>query len=129
MTDTEIIKALELCSVIPLQCTECPYYERENCIAESVKDAVDLIQRQQTKIDELTDRIAIRAIDRIHCNIAEMNLIQEGYNIEKLKKRFRAEFEEKMELGVEDCINWADWLDSIVSELLEEAKEGGSDDR
>ena len=83
-----------------------------NCGVKKMTDneiILDLIQRQQKKIDELTDREAVFSFDRIHRNLAELNLILEGYNVEELKKRFRAEFEERMELGVEDCVNWADW--------------------
>lgn len=40
----------------------------------------------------------------------------------ELQKRFRAEFEEQMELGIEDCINWADRLDCIVKEMRDEVK-------
>ena len=130
MTDNEIIKALECCSSNGF-CNMCPFdtLNEPGCYNKVQSAALDLIQRQQKKIDELTDRAAIRAIDRIHYNIAELNLIKTGFDIAEIKKRFRTEFEEKMELGIEDCINWADWLDSIVSELLEEAIEGGSDDR
>lgn len=134
MTDNEIIKAFEYCpQTRACAHTECPLFGYEEivaeCAAELNKKVRDLIQRQQAKIEELTDRIAIRAIDKIHYNIAELNLIKTGFDIAEIKKRFRAEFEEKMELGIDDCINWADWLDSIVSELLEEAKEGASNDR
>lgn len=85
-------------------------------------EALDLIQRQQKKIDELKDREAVFSFDRIQRNIAELNLILEGYNVAELKKRFRECFEEQMELGIEDCINWADWLDSIASEMWKEVK-------
>lgn len=130
MTDNEIIKALECCtSDDEPNCKECTKRPHIYCICELLEDAYVLIQRQQAEIDKLTDRAAIRAIDRIHYNIAELNLIKAGFDIAEIKKRFRAEFEEKMELGVDDCINWADWLDSIASELLEEAKEGASNDR
>ena len=132
MEDREIIKALECCSD-GWSCENCAFDDEDitmsECTSELAKAAISLIQRQQKRIDELTDRAAIRAIDRIHYNIAELNLIKTGFDIAEIKKRFRTEFEEKMELGIEDCINWADWLDSIASELLEEAKEGGSDDR
>ncbi len=127
MTDAEIIKNLECCTNDDEpNCKECTKRPHIYCMCELLEETFDLIKRQQAKIDELTDRAAIRAIDRIHYNIAEMNLIQESYNMRELKKRFRAEFEEKMELGIEDCINWADWLDSIASEMWEEVK---SDDR
>lgn len=122
MTDNEIIKALEICYQLCRDCEDCPYENIGNCYTNLKIDARDLIKRQQAKIDELTVKEARFAFDRIHYNIKELNLIQEGYNIEKLKKRFRAEFEENMELGVDDCINWADWLDSIASEMWKEVK-------
>lgn len=124
MTDAEIIKALECCR--KGKCRECcmdeEYLSINECTAELAKEALDLIQRQQKKIDELTDREAVFSFDRIHRNIAELNLILEGYNVAELKKRFRECFEEQMELGIEDCINWADWLDSIASEMWKEVK-------
>lgn len=130
MTDNEIIKALECCTNDDNEpnCKECTKRPHIYCICELLEDAYGLIQRQQAKIDELTDRTAIRAIDKIHYNIAELNLIKTGFDIAELKKRFRTEFEERLELGVDD-VNWADWLDSIASEPLEEAKEGASNDR
>lgn len=132
MTDAEIIKELGCCSTNNQKCRECPLYT--DCMMGAPSKnisrvAIGLIKRQQAKIDELTDREARFAFDRIHYNIAELNLIKTGFDIAEIKRRFRAEFEEKMELGIDDCINWADWLDSIASELLEEAKVGGSDDR
>lgn len=130
MTDKEIIKALECCtSDDEPNCKECTKRPHIYCICELLEDAYGLIQRQQAKIDELKDREARFAFDRIHYNIAELNLIKTGFDIAEIKRRFRAEFEEKMELGIENCINWADWLDTIESELLQKAKEGGSDDR
>lgn len=130
MTDNEIIKALECCTNDDNEpnCKECTKRPHIYCICELLEDAYGLIQRQRVKIDELTDRVAIRSIDKIHYNIAEMNLIKAGFDMVELQKRFRAEFEEKMELGIDDCINWADWLDSIVSEMQEEAKKGVQND-
>ena len=144
MTDKEIIKALIVCDSAFRGCEDCPYIGQDDCMRESTFDALDLIKRQQErieeyeildglrnkrhyynrfikevwqkekgelshpdfdeiykryfdqqeKIDELTDREAGFAFDRIHYNIKELNLMQEGYNIEQLKKRFRADFEE-----------------------------------
>ena len=37
--------------------------------------------------------------------------------IDELKKRFRADFEEMMANNMEDCVNWADWLDTIAEEM------------
>lgn len=37
--------------------------------------------------------------------------------IDELKKRFRADFEEMMANNMEDCVNWADWLDVTAEEM------------
>ena len=108
MTDAEIIKALECCSTNNQKCYDCPLHT--DCMmgvpSKNIsRAALDLIQRQQKTINELPKG----------CDV----------DMELLKKAFRAEFEEKMELGIDDCINWADWLDSIAEEM----KEGKYDDR
>ena len=56
MTDKEIIKALE-CHT-EMECGNCPYDKGlvEPCIAPMVKDALDLINRQQAEIERLTDK-------------------------------------------------------------------------
>ena len=128
MNDNEIIKALKICSGSGY-CEECAFdhIPSLDCNVEMAEQALGLIHRQQAKIDELTDRNARLAIAQVCYNIADLNVILESYNVEQLKKRFRAEFEERMELGVED-VNWADWLDSIASEMWEEVK-GATDGR
>jgi len=47
-----------------------------------------------------------------------------GYSdaIRELKQRFRNEYEEMMELEMEDCINWADWLDATAEQILADRK-------
>ena len=58
MTDNEIIKALECCSIAQ-DCTPCKYepseYEKGTigCCNELMKNAIDLIKRQQTEIKQL----------------------------------------------------------------------------
>ena len=57
MTDSEIIKALEMCSSEnEAACRNCPQYVKctSGCIAELMKFALDLIKRQQAEIDRLT---------------------------------------------------------------------------
>lgn len=44
--------------------------------------------------------------------------------IAELKQRFRNEYEEMMELEMEDCINWADWLDATAEQILADGKKG-----
>lgn len=57
MTENEICKALELCSTDETvhSCKECPYNTRDDssCVREMCKGAVELIKKQQEKIDML----------------------------------------------------------------------------
>ena len=53
MTDNEIIKALECCSVHPMKCKKCPYQGLECCTNEHRKNALDLINRQKAEIERL----------------------------------------------------------------------------
>lgn len=53
MTDKEIIKALECCgNVITSSCKECSYHStyNANCVRELMRNALDLINRQQAEI-------------------------------------------------------------------------------
>ena len=65
MTDKHIIKALECCATDDgNDCFQCPYcnlfFEPGNggCVNRCRKDALDLINRQKTEIEELKDIIA-----------------------------------------------------------------------
>ena len=55
MTDKEIIKALGYCH-LPITegyCKKCPYYRpKGSCCPELIKDALDLINRQQAEIEK-----------------------------------------------------------------------------
>ena len=54
MTDNEIIKALSICSNENGICSECPYSDDyTNCNTRIAKDALDLINRQQSEIERL----------------------------------------------------------------------------
>ena len=55
MNDSEIIKALE-CHTLPSGCNDCPYVDKSagRCSTAMVKDALDLINRQQAEIERLT---------------------------------------------------------------------------
>lgn len=52
MTDNEIVKALECCS--EKDCIQCPAFDENiECGENTIKQAVDLIKRQQLTIEEL----------------------------------------------------------------------------
>jgi hypothetical protein len=57
MTDKEIKKALEICSItnMVLECKDCPYdtFNARNCTTKLCEDAIDLINRQQAEIERL----------------------------------------------------------------------------
>lgn len=57
MNDNDIIKALELCFTpkgTDVTCGECPYHKHgELCKVKRDKDALDLLNRQKTDIEEL----------------------------------------------------------------------------
>lgn len=53
LTDDEIVKAFELCSVKDIDCKECPYSDTDYC-GISKEEIVDLINRQKSEIERLT---------------------------------------------------------------------------
>ena len=53
--------------------------------------------------------------------VCEMEVVKADA-IRELKQRFRNEYEEMMELEMEDCINWADWLDATAEQILADRK-------
>ena len=56
ITEKEIIKALECCgNVITSSCKECSYHStyNANCVRELMRNALDLINRQQAEIERL----------------------------------------------------------------------------
>ena len=57
MSDDEIIKALECCSVHPMKCKKCPYKGNERCTNAHRKDALDLINRQKAEIESLKESL------------------------------------------------------------------------
>ena len=60
MNDNDIIKALECCNSTKRgRClNECPYYNyTAKCSQAMIKDALDLINRQQAEIEKLQEHI------------------------------------------------------------------------
>jgi len=71
MTDSEIIKALECCSMGSYPaCRDCPYhddYVNRGCINKRNADIKDLIKRQKTEIEKLqeTGKEAVNCFTRM----------------------------------------------------------------
>ena len=60
MTSNEIIKALECCLKTnqAYKCTDCRYYNKTaNCLRSLMTDTVDVINRQQAKIESLNNKL------------------------------------------------------------------------
>lgn len=53
MTDTEIIKALEICADDEKPCDGCVFHRDNFCGTDLEKAALDLIKRQQERMDEV----------------------------------------------------------------------------
>ena len=95
MTDNEIIKALECCR--KGKCRECcmdeEYLSINECTAELAKVALDLIQRQQERIERLKDNLdavlkerAALDVDRV---IEELKKQEQWYNTPDIKMGIR----------------------------------------
>ena len=71
MTDKEIIKALECCTIKGAKCTACPAFkkvDRSNC-KKYFRGAIDLIKCQQAEIERLTANL--RAMEQTLPNCAK----------------------------------------------------------
>ena len=120
MTDNEIIKALECC-VKGLECKNCPANPHKGnygyCTSLLLKDALDLINRQQAEIERLTAERDAMHQDVIaaeeyawQCKTAKAESIKEF--AERLKEKY---------LDDEKIVNMA-WVNAIehIDNLLKE---------
>ena len=104
MTDKEIIQALEYCSEnCEENCNKCPY--QRNCVSADkdylVRDALDLINRQQTQLDNYSHNVR--------------NMIKDFNEQYKIIKQQQAENE-----GLRDEI---EHLHEIIDDLYETIEE------
>lgn len=51
MTDKEIIKALECCNADYIACKDCPFNGKPFCERHIIKNAFELVKRQQKEIE------------------------------------------------------------------------------
>lgn len=103
MTDKEITKALE-CHTSQ-GCADCPYDKGllEPCIGQVMKDALDLINRQQAKIKRLEmDKEQLEIdVSNANCNFGNMELLYKDARAEAIKE-FKCELIEQIEY-IEDA--------------------------
>ncbi|MEE0967884.1 MAG: hypothetical protein U0M06_00740, partial [Clostridia bacterium] len=91
MEDREIIKCLELCTGKgEVMCNDCPLYDYENCLNETLKQALDLINRQKAENDRLEKEIKrhrakIAVISFENANL-KISCGDQTAEIERLKK-------------------------------------------
>ena len=89
MTDEQIKKALEVCSItnMVLECKDCPYdtFNARNCTTKLCKDALDLINRQQKTIKTLRNCVEQHHIIRKDGK-SPLSLLTEEIKAETIKK-------------------------------------------
>lgn len=115
MTDNDIIKALEICigfvSGGEAMCNNCPLHDCDNCSSEKLKQALNLINRQQAEIEKLEKA----GNEAVSC----FNRMETLYKIkckelEVVKTEAIKEFAEKLKAYFED-----EFIDNLVKEMTE----------
>ena len=77
LTDSEIVKALNQCTCSETNCHGCPYWDASNCYDRLCMDALDLINRLQTDVDnykQIAENQQTISLDR-------------GFEIKRLKEK------------------------------------------
>lgn len=125
MTDEQIVKALEYC-LSTNSCEECPICNTDNCGFVLMRNAFDLIERQQAEIEDLREIVFTDRTEAIKKLKAEA--IKEF--AEKLKETNLYEFVEEYFDNAELCYEvrsdlFNDFVDNLVREMTE--KEGGAE--
>lgn len=87
MTDKEIIKALECCAGMQNDCVGCPlidFSSCEECMSELISNALDLINRQQEKIEYMQGEREVLLEDIYH---SANQINEQQTEIEKLEEK------------------------------------------
>ena len=96
MTDNEIIKALECC--INDVCEDCPLYgENGNCVQNTKRNALDLINRQKAEIEGLQKEIEIKTQKRV-------NMYERLDAFERGESKGRKEFADRLRKKITDVV-------------------------
>ena len=117
MTDNEIIKALECCGseTTIMTCGDCPLLDvgKPDCHFSNAKKALDLINRQKARIEELEKGELSKAMTFNSDTIKRCSAEAIREFAERLKMAFYYEFEELIPSIM------ADKIDEIVKEMTE----------
>lgn len=138
MTDKEIIKALECCHSTKGGCKDCPlnYRRSADCVDYLEENALDLIRRQQEKINQFAeaDKMVVETktvknddeeILRLLVN-QSVKFIPKNDDIKAIQRDAVVNFAERLKpLYKTLCVDEGDWyyeIDNLVSEMFPEQK-------
>ena len=129
MTDNDIIKALECCSVHPMKCKKCPYKGNECCTNAHRKDALDLINRQNAEIERLKNTPFCRVIideekirELVNEKVQEYELDIKAIKAEAIKEfaeRLKGYFETYADTEEANAVYVKNLIDNLVKEMIE----------
>jgi hypothetical protein len=110
MTDNEIIKALECClakSLVDDKCEQCPYFVAgAYCMDKLFEDALDIIKRQQSTVDNLKNNIVPRLVNGLEC------ADRYGAELEQENKDLREKIKMAEMLMVDEGL-WDQWQEEL----------------
>ena len=121
LTDSEIVKALELC--LKNECDKCPFNLSEVCQIDLMKLLFDLINRQKAENEVLRNCVEQNHITRKDGK-SPLSLFTEEIKTEAYKE-FAEELEKRFALycGMKiDFTNASKMLDNLLKELVGEKK-------
>lgn len=148
MTDEQIKKALEVCSItnMALECKDCPYntFNVRYCSLKLCEDALDLINRQQAEIEKLKVEIEEehsisqsysdlcdykqKEIEMLKARDERRKKLNYDEGIKELKSEAIKEFAEQVKMAFyyefDELIPsiMADKIDNLVKEMVGEGK-------
>ena len=127
MTDNEIIKALECCTVGTFDCSkECPCYSSKSnlkvssCRFELMCEISDLINRQKAEIERLKKNIdGLNIFTKNHIKVIRLQAIKEF--AERLKDEMRLEDDCRYDCMncFYECKGYVPIIDNLVKEMTE----------
>ena len=118
LTDAEIVKAFKCCADINDKCPECPLKDknRESCVGILMSNAIDLINRQNAKIEKLKRYYYQHEYDKW-----EKEIKAEAYKecIEKAKEYYRKKLV-NYQFSYDAYCKLCEDLDNLLKELVGE---------
>lgn len=124
MTEQEAIKALKTCTTEA--CENCPMDGYANCITSLEEAVLELVERQQSEIEELTTEVEnlkkqVEWLTGYNQNLMSANTaLSEEILIAKIEAY--KEFAEKAAIALANAYSpeYAHWIDDTLNNLLEE---------